>query len=213
MLSWSGAAPASAVPRPLMSEQFCAAVILAAGASTRLGMAKQLVEIEGEPLIVRSLRMAQDAGFSPAIVVIGCEAERMRAALSGQPAILVENRDWPTGMGSSLRCGMEALELLNPRPEAVLLVVCDQLALSTDLLRDLARVHAAGERGITASFYAERTGVPAIFAAKYFPALMQVEGDRGARGLLERHADDVATIAFDEGVKDLDTPDQLRELK
>jgi molybdenum cofactor cytidylyltransferase len=84
--------------------------------------------------------------------------------------------------------------------------------LSLELLRELLRVHAQDERPITASHYAGRAGVPAIFAAGYFPELLEIEGDRGARGVLERHAADVALVEFDDGVIDLDTPEQLRHL-
>jgi molybdenum cofactor cytidylyltransferase len=196
-----------------MSEKACAAVILAAGASTRLGQAKQLVSINGEALLLRTVRVAREAGCGPIVVVTGFDAERMRAVLEDAAVMVVNNEDWRSGMGSSLRCGVAALDGLDPRPSDALLLVCDQIALSADVLRELRRVHARGERPITASRYAGRAGVPAIFAAQYFPELLQVEGDRGARGVLERHADDVALIEFGDGVMDLDTPEQLGDLR
>ena len=196
-----------------MSEKACAAVILAAGASTRLGQAKQLVSINGEALLLRTVRVAREAGCGPIVVVTGFDAERMRAVLEDAAVMVVNNEDWRSGMGSSVRCGVAALDGLDPRPSDALLLVCDQIALSADVLRELRRVHARGERPITASRYAGRAGVPAIFAAQYFPELLQVEGDRGARGVLERHADDVALIEFGDGVKDLDTPEQLGDLR
>jgi molybdenum cofactor cytidylyltransferase len=196
-----------------MSEKACAAVILAAGASTRLGQAKQLVSINGEALLLRTVRVAREAGCGPIVVVTGFDAERMRAVLEDAAVMVVNNEDWRSGMGSSLRCGVAALDGLDPRPSDALLLVCDQIALSADVLRELRRVHARGERPITASRYAGRAGVPAIFAAQYFPELLQVERDRGARGVLERHADDVALIEFGDGVMDLDTPEQLGDLR
>jgi len=196
-----------------MSEKACAAVILAAGASTRLGQAKQLVSINGEALLLRTVRVAREAGCGPIVVVTGFDAERMRAVLEDAAVMVVNNEDWRSGMGSSVRCGVAALDGLDPRPSDALLLVCDQIALSADVLRELRRVHARGERPITASRYAGRAGVPAIFAAQYFPELLQVEGDRGARGVLERHADDVALIEFGDGVMDLDTPEQLGDLR
>jgi molybdenum cofactor cytidylyltransferase len=195
-----------------MSEHGCAAVILAAGASTRLGQPKQLVAIEGEPLLVRTSRLVVEAGCHPVVVVTGFDAERMQDALADMPVIIGENIDWMSGMGSSLRCGVAALEGMVGRPSDVLILVCDQIALSVELLRELLRVHALGNQPITASRYAGRAGVPAIFPARYFPELQRVEGDRGARGILELHAEDVALVEFGDGVIDLDTPEQLRDL-
>jgi molybdenum cofactor cytidylyltransferase len=196
-----------------MSENRCAAVILAAGASTRLGQPKQLVAIEGEPLLVRTARLALEAGCHPVVVVTGFDAERMRRSLADIPVILRENADWKSGMGSSLRCGVAALEGMVGRPSDVLILVCDQIALSVELLRELLRVHALGQRPITASHYSGRAGVPAIFWQGYFPELLQAEGDRGSRGILDRHVEDVTLVEFGDGAIDLDTPEQLRGLK
>jgi molybdenum cofactor cytidylyltransferase len=193
-------------------ERACAAVVLAAGASTRLGQAKQLVSIDGEPLLLRTVRLAREAGCAPIVVVIGFEAERMRAELADAAVIAVTNEAWESGMGSSLRCGIAALDGVDPRPLDALLLVCDQTALGVDVLREVRRVHARGERPITACCYAGHAGVPAIFSSRYFPELLRVEGDRGARGVLERHDGDVAVVAFDGGVEDLDTPEQLGDL-
>jgi CTP:molybdopterin cytidylyltransferase MocA len=77
----------------------------------------------------------------------------------------------------------------------------------------LLRVHALGQRPITASHYSGRAGVPAIFSEGYFPELLRVEGDRGARGILDRDAEDVTLVEFGDGAIDLDTPEQLRGLK
>ena len=195
-----------------MSENTCAAVILAAGASTRLGQPKQLVCIGGEPLLVRTVRLAREAGCEPVVVVIGFEAQRMREALAGIPAVIVENPGWQSGMGSSLRFGVAALAQVVPGSSAVLLLVCDQIALSAGFLNELRRVHELSEKPITAAHYAGRAGVPAIFTARFFPELLKVEGDRGARAILERHAAEVALVEFEDGVIDLDTPEQLRHL-
>jgi molybdenum cofactor cytidylyltransferase len=84
--------------------------------------------------------------------------------------------------------------------------------LSAGFLNELRRVHALGEKPVTAAHYAGRAGVPAIFMARFFPELLKVEGDRGARAILERHAAEVALVEFEDGVIDLDTPEQLRHL-
>ncbi len=182
------------------------AVILAAGASTRLGEPKQLVKVDGESLLKRTVRLAREAGCHPVVVVLGFEAERMRAeAYSELGTIIVTNSEWPTGMGSSVRCGVEAA--MRAGSENVLLLVCDQLALSADVLRRLLATHRAGS--ITASRYGGRPGVPAVFPSSFFPELLKVTGDRGARKILEEQAQMVNCVDFPQGELDLDTKEQL----
>jgi molybdenum cofactor cytidylyltransferase len=183
-----------------------ACVILAAGGSARLGQPKQLVKIEGETLLRRTVRLAGEAGCDPIVVVLGSEAERMRAEVSEYGTVIVTNGDWPSGMGSSLCSGVQAVARLDPQPANVLLLVCDQLALNADVLR---RLIERQRTGITASRYGGRPGVPAIFSSAFYPELMAVTGDRGARGILERHASAVTCVDFPEGEADLDTREQL----
>ena len=164
--------------------------------------------------------MAAEAGCDPVVVVLGFEAERMRGELYGLRATAIVNEGWREGMGSSLRSGVAALMELDPRPRNALLLVCDQVALSSDFLSELLRVHSSAPgsgrgpvgAGITAAQYAGRLGVPAVFPAALFPELMAVEGDRGARGILEEHASQVTAVDFPGGELDLDTPEQLGAL-
>jgi len=192
-----------------MSEPSCAAVILAAGASRRLGQAKQLVKIDGKPLLGRTVRLADQAGCQPIAVVLGFEAEQMRSAFDGFGVIVAVNEDWRAGMGSSMRCGVETVLHISPRPENILLLVCDQFRLSADVLRQLLRLRGVANYPITAARYSGRLGVPAVFSSIFFPDLLDVSGDRGARGILERNAARVGAVDFLEGELDLDTPDDL----
>jgi molybdenum cofactor cytidylyltransferase len=192
-----------------MAHSSCTAVILAAGASRRLGQAKQLVTIDGEPLLGRTVRTAAEAGCQPIIVVLGFEAERMRSALDGFRVIIAVNKDWRAGMGSSMRCGVETALQISPAPEDILLMVCDQIRLSADVLRRLLRLHGLANYPITAARYGGVLGVPAVFSSNFFPDLLEVSGDRGARGILERNAVRVGMLDVLEGEFDLDTPDDL----
>jgi molybdenum cofactor cytidylyltransferase len=186
------------------------AVILAAGASRRLGEPKQLVEIEGELLLKRTVRLAHEAGCRPLVVVLGFEAERMRAEIDPKlVSIIVTNSEWPSGMGSSLRCGVEAA--MRAGSENVLLLVCDQLALRVEVLQRLMERHRGGATPITASRYGGGPGVPAIFASSMFSELLKVTGDRGARKILEEQAQRVNLVDFPQGELDLDTREQLPE--
>jgi molybdenum cofactor cytidylyltransferase len=192
----------------------CAAVVLAAGASTRLGQPKQLVRLEGESLLHRTARLALEAGCSPVLVVLGFEAETLRAELHGLNVDVVVNHEWQEGMGASLRSGMEALRKRDPQPNAVLVLVCDQPRLAADHLRTLLAHHQSARRiAITASVYARRAGVPAIFAAKLFSALLASSGDRGARNLIRAHAAEVQGIPWPAGELDLDLPEDLTAIE
>jgi molybdenum cofactor cytidylyltransferase len=193
-----------------MPEPSCAAVILAAGASQRLGQAKQLLAIAGEPLLRRAVRIAGEVGCQPIIVVLGFEAHRMHSAFNGFRVIVAVNEDWRAGMGSSMRSGVETALRMSPPPEDILLMVCDQVRLSADVLRQLLHRHGSARYPITAARYSGRLGVPAVFSSIFFSDLQNVSGDRGARGILERNAARVGAVDFLDGEFDLDTPDDLK---
>ncbi len=189
-------------------------MVLAAGASRRLGEPKQLIQLAGESLLRRSARLAVEAGCAPVCVVLGFEAERMRPELEGLAVEVVVNAGWAEGMGSSLRCGVEAVRELAPEAEAVLVMVCDQPRLTVEHLRALLGAHAgaASRVRITASQYAGRLGVPAVFGAELFGDLAMVQGDRGARDLLMREGSRAQMVDWPEGVIDVDEPEHVTGL-
>lgn len=191
-----------------MSKERIAAVILAAGASRRLGQPKQLIQVGGEGLLRRTTRLAVEAGCAPVFVVLGFEAERICPELDGLPIHQLINPDWTEGMGSSLRCGVEAAQVAGAN--GVLLLVCDQPRLSAEHLQALLTRYARG--AITASAYEQQLGVPAVFAAGYFPELLEMQGDRGARQVIENHMDVVQSIAWPEGAVDIDSAEHLRDI-
>jgi molybdenum cofactor cytidylyltransferase len=196
-----------------MSEKNCAAVLLAAGASTRLGQPKQLVLLNGESLLRRTARLALEAGCSPVFVVLGFQPQQMRPELETLPVQITVNPQWQEGMGSSLRCGMTALCEARPQPQAVLVLVCDQPRLSLNHLQELLARHKAVATLITASVYATRTGVPAIFSASLYPELLATAGEQGARNLIRAHAAEVQGIPWPEGELDLDLPEDLNHIE
>lgn len=193
-----------------MSERRIASVILAAGASRRLGQPKQLIQIAGESLLRRTARLALQTECGPVFVVLGFEAERMKPELKGLAVQMLMNPAWPEGMGSSLRCGVQAAQACGA--EGVLLLVCDQPRLTVEHLRSLLAPHGEAGAAITASEYAGQAGVPAVFAAGFFPELLQIRGDRGARQVIERHRDAVQSIAWPDGGLDLDDAEQLGKI-
>ncbi|HTW46484.1 MAG TPA: nucleotidyltransferase family protein [Acidobacteriaceae bacterium] len=187
--------------------QKAAAVVLAAGASRRLGRPKQLVQVEGESLLRRTARLALEAGCALVIVVLGFEAERLRAELAGLPVEVTINANWSSGMGSSLACGVAAARRMRPEMDALLLLVCDQARLTADHLRRLLARHASGSVAVTASGYAGRFGVPAVFAPGLIPELERIEGDHGARKLILRSNPRI--VDWPDGADDVDLPRDL----
>jgi len=183
-----------------------ACVLLAAGASRRLGFPKQLLLLDGETLLHRTARLALLVGLKPVYVMLGSRADELRNELSGLPAVeVVINADWETGMASSLRAGIERFRSGGEHPDRILVLVCDQTGLTEEHLRRLMAESAAHPDRIVASGYGEKVGVPAIFPATYLDELSRIEGDHGARELLGRHANEVLRVSFPEGAVDIDT--------
>ena len=177
-----------------------AAVVLAAGASTRLGSAKQVARLDGETLLERAVRVAREAGCSPVVVVLGAAAASIRAGCSLGDAVVVVNEDWASGMGSSVGCGVQALGYV----DGCVLMACDMPAVTAAHLRELG---ASGE--VTASYYAGRRGVPAYFPADLFGELMQLRGDAGARELLSS----ARAVELAGGEVDVDTVGDLERVR
>ena len=190
-----------------------AAIVLAAGASRRLGQPKQLVEYCGETLLERGIRLARDAGASPVFVVLGAHADAIRARVSLQNAIPVLNGDWEQGIAGSIHAGIHALEEKAPEMPGVLIMSCDQPQLTAAHLRalmDAFDAHAG--TSIVASRYAGVLGVPAVFPREAFAQLMALRGDKGARALLQEPPCAVQTVDFPGGEEDIDTPADLAKL-
>lgn len=182
--------------------------ILAAGGSRRLGQPKQLIELRAEPLVRRVAALAAAVSGKEVAVVLGCEAERVRAALDGIACTCLDNGAWQAGMASSIHAAVrwaEAREL-----SALMLLVCDQTRLTQAVLQQLWAAWAARPQLPAAAAYADTLGIPAIFPRDYYPALLSLQGDRGAAKLLR--GTDVSTLAWPEGVYDVDTPSDLEHL-
>lgn len=189
-----------------------AVILLAAGASARLGQPKQLLQVEGKSLLRRAAEAAVASGAAPVIVVLGSDAQRLMPELSGLPVLSVLNSSWQQGMGSSLRCGVEAVLRQAPSAAAVLCMVCDQPWISATHLQALWSRYAASGR-VIAVRHAGHPGVPAIFPAKYLPALAGIAGDKGARSLLRRlPGAEVELVDLPEAAFDVDTPADLARL-
>jgi molybdenum cofactor cytidylyltransferase len=188
------------------------AIILAAGASRRLGRPKQLVRVGDETLLGRTIRVVKDAGADPVLVVLGAHRDRIVGGVDLTGVHTVFNPDWEEGIASSIRAGIVALQQELPDAMAVLLLVCDQPRLTAEHLRGLAAAFDEGaEPAIVASAYAGIAGIPAIFPADEFAALLDMRGDEGARRLMRNPRCPLVTVSFDGGEMDVDTPADLAD--
>ncbi|MGI9160024.1 MAG: nucleotidyltransferase family protein [Saprospiraceae bacterium] len=187
-------------------------IVLAAGASRRLGRAKQLLPFQNKPLLQHVLHQTRILDWNNQVLVLGAGAEIILPALDiggFEPAL---NPDWETGMASSVRVGVEQTLARCPDTENLLFLVCDQPFVSAGLLRDLRALHMQSGKKITACRYQDTLGVPAIFSKSVFPELLGLQGDRGAAGVIRKHAGDCAEMPFEHGAVDVDTEADYRQL-
>ena len=180
--------------------------ILAAGASTRMGSLKQLLALEGTPLLVRAVEAALASPAWPVVVVLGAEAEKLRATLARYPVIVTENPAWSEGMASSIRAGITTLQQFSRGLDAALIALCDQPAFSPATIDALVATQRATGSSIVAARYSGRHGAPALFLREHFPTLAALTGEEGARELLNGPTARVATVDLPDLAFDLDTP-------
>lgn len=178
------------------------AVVLAAGASSRMGRQKLLLPLAGEPLVRRTVRQVAEAGFDDVLVIVGCEHERIVAALDGLAVRHALNPDYETGMGSSFRVAVEAL----PESAGAMFALADQPLLTADHYRQLLEAARADPGGIVKVQYGDVTAPPHFFDRRFFPELARLE--QGARPVLQRHADSTRILRFaPDLLLDIDTPE------
>jgi molybdenum cofactor cytidylyltransferase len=185
------------------------AIVLAAGASTRFGGIKQLVRIDGRPLLHTTVSRAVEVAGAATIVVLGAHAAELAPLLTHTPATIVVNRDWREGIGSSIRAGVARV------PAActgAMLMLADQAAVTAQDLQRLVGTWRRQPEYIAAAVYAGATGVPAVFPRASFPQLAELRGDIGARMLLQRNPDRVVRVPMDSAALDIDTPEDLLAL-
>jgi molybdenum cofactor cytidylyltransferase len=187
-------------------------VILAAGASTRMGTPKQLLRYGDRSLIQYVVDVAITSVCHPVVVVLGANAERIQPELEMFNVQVVYNLAWAEGMSTSLRAGIEVLEC-SFKVDAVVLMVCDQPFVSTSLINQLVLQHQTTREPIIPSSYADILGVPALFHRTLFSELTALRGDSGARQIIKSHRiKDSLSIPFPQGVIDLDTPQDCEQI-
>ena len=192
-----------------MDKPSIAIIVLAAGASTRLGAPKQLLKYNGITLLRRTVETVLLSKAESVHVVFGFEAEKMRLEIADLPVDVIINPNWQRGISTSIQSGIQSLE---PNIDAAIIVLCDQLKLSTDILNKLIDTYASTRAPIITCKYAETIGVPAMFDRRIFPELLSLEGDLGAKKIIEQHSKERIEIDFLDGEIDIDTIADHRQI-
>jgi CTP:molybdopterin cytidylyltransferase MocA len=187
-----------------------ACVLLAAGASRRLGFPKQLVRRRGRPLLVHAIDAVRGAApQAPLIVVLGASALRLRGVVrrAAPNAVVVRNAQWSDGLATSLNAGLAAVP---PRVSAILVLLVDQPGVDARALRTLLAAWHRRPGEAAAAFYAGRPGVPAVLPRSYWRAIRALDGDAGARTLLRSAG--ITRVSMPEAELDIDTPADVAQL-
>lgn len=182
-----------------------AAIILAAGTSSRMGAGrhKLLLPLANRPVLAHVIEATLASQARPIIVVLGYQADAVRTQLAAwlsDPAIIVVNNpDYLQGMSTSMRVGIQTLisngYTKSERPvDSALIMLGDQPLITPYVIDALIHAHQTGDKGIVAPLYDGQRGNPVLFRASFFPELLEADGDEGGRSVLQRHRGEVATI-------------------
>ncbi|HSE76418.1 MAG TPA: molybdopterin-binding/glycosyltransferase family 2 protein [Alphaproteobacteria bacterium] len=191
-----------------------AAVILAAGRSTRMGAAnKLLAEVDGQPMIDHAVDAALASQARPVVVVAGHDAAKVRAAIGLREAAVVENPDHAQGLSTSVRAGIAALPA---EIDGALFMLADMPRVgAAHIDRLIAAFNPVEGRAICVPTHKSKRGNPVLWAARFFPEMRTIEGDMGARRILAEHAEQVCEVEMpdDAILLDIDTPEALAALR
>jgi molybdenum cofactor cytidylyltransferase len=185
-------------------------IILAAGSSSRLGQPKQSLIYKEHTLLKRMIESALQTGCKQVVVVLGANAEKFTKECEGAQTVI--NAHWQDGMAGSIGCGLEALTSRHPHLDAVIITVCDQPYVNAPLLRQLIEKYQQTRLPIIASDYGGVTGTPVLFHRSFFPELLQLEGDKGAKQLVQKNKEQTGLVYFPLGKEDIDTLEDYERL-
>lgn len=182
------------------------AIILAAGASNRMGHLKQLLPYGGTTLLGNAIDQALKADFERVTVVVGAQAERVRQSIGSTGVEVVVNDKWQAGMGSSITAALAYVESFGAPLAAVAILLSDQPYIRAEHLLALRKLLDDSGLSVAAAEYNGQPGVPALFRRDTFSLLADLPADAGARRLLRDSGLQIARYALEEAATDIDTP-------
>ena len=193
-----------------MAEKRIFTVVLAAGASSRFGLPKQLEKYDGTPLVTRAMQLAEEVCGSRTVLVAGHEWRAVVQACRPLRGYFANNVRYRSGMAASIACGVRCV---TAAADAVLLLLADQPLVTRAHLDVLIAAFRDSRGNIVATGFARTAGPPVIFPRRYFAELCDLQGDAGARSILARAADRVRTVTFEDASVDIDRPGDLERLR
>jgi molybdenum cofactor cytidylyltransferase len=184
------------------------AIILAAGASTRMGSAKQVLPWKNKNLLQHVMDEIRSSGIEAITVVLGANTGKIESQIDFGEAEPVFNERWEVGMASSIVTGMKHLLAKFPSLRGVLIALADQPLLDRHFFNQLRNMHTGNRNRIIASSYSGEMGAPALFDKHFFSELLDLRGEQGAKALLRRHESHVIRISAGDKAIDLDTKEK-----
>jgi molybdenum cofactor cytidylyltransferase len=189
--------------RPV-SELRVAGVILAAGASSRMGTNKMLLPVHGTPMVRRAVQCALDAGVSPVIVVLGHEPDATRDALAGVPCIFVTNSNYTGPTSTSLHAGLLAL---GADVDAVVVQLADMVRVTTPMIQALMASAASNPAPLCVSRYGDVLAPPLLFRRELWPELLAWHGEGCGKAVVRAHEAEALMHDWPSAaLQDIDTP-------
>lgn len=187
-------------------------IILAAGEAKRFDyFPKQLLKFNGKTLIQIATESALNSQANLVCVVSGANAEKINSEIENLSTEIVINENWQSGMAASLQKGLRKLLEINPNLSAVLVQLCDQPLITTEILNQLINSFKTSESLIVASEYDATIGVPAVFEKTLFDELLKLKSSEGAKKVILKHLDSVKKISVPEAALDIDTDKDFTE--
>ena len=195
-------------------ESSIAAIILAAGASRRMGQPKQLLPYRGQTLLSHVIQCATASSCNPVTVILGANADKIEPEISRLPIKIVKNTQWNEGISSSIRCGINYVQEQLFNIDAIVFLTCDQPFISAEIIEQLINSYHSTNKNklIVASNYGKAIGIPVLLTCHFFSELMELKGDRGAKKIINQYRDLVHHINFPLGEIDLDTLEDYQQL-
>jgi molybdenum cofactor cytidylyltransferase len=175
-----------------------------------MGTPKQFIEINNETMIRRAVVTATKSSAGNIFVVVGSSAETMRSELKGLRVNIIDNSKFNDGIASSIVAGIKGLP---DESRSALIMTCDQPLITEHDLNELIKIFNSALCPIAAMTYKGVIGVPALFDVSVYPELLNLKGNLGAKAIIQRYADNVATYTCPHAATDCDTPEDLLHVK
>lgn len=178
-----------------------------------MGSLKQLLPWANSHLIGHCIKKALSLNCAATIVVLGAHFDEIKQVISEGEVTVLHHEDWEHGLGSTISFGIKYIRKAYPNVDGVLVLMADQPLMDTEYLNEMISNFRPGTEQIIATrYHANRNGVPAVFDCSYFAELSELEHDKGAKDLIEKHSDKVIPQDAEGKTTDIDTPEDYRKL-